>query len=72
MWRQISRFFMRKITFPKVLTAVVLGYILYCSFAQVENAIAYIGFMLSLVTLWVYPPGGGGSGKNSDSQGPRW
>ena len=52
----MCRFFMPKISFAKLMSAVVCGYILYSSVYPVKNATANIGFLLSLATLWANPP----------------
>jgi hypothetical protein len=62
-----------KLDFPKLLTIVTLIYAIYCSVAKVENAIAYIGFLLSLVTLWAPTPNSDRRDrgrKNSDFEPP--
>jgi hypothetical protein len=52
-----GRFFMRRVNFPKVLSAIVFGYVLVCSIYPIKDAVTYIGFLLSIVAIWVNPPG---------------
>lgn len=52
----MCRFFMPKISFAKIMSAIVCGYILFSSIYPVKNATANIGFLLSLATLWANPP----------------
>jgi hypothetical protein len=53
--------------FAKCLTLIAFAYVVFCSLLEVKDAIAYIGFVISLATLWANPPG-----KNSDSRDTRF
>jgi hypothetical protein len=68
-----GRFFMlKKVSFPQLLSAIAFGYILFCSVHPVKDAVTYIGFLLSIVAIWVNPPGEPRRNRSPGSDNPDW